>query len=493
MVLSLFSSVTIAQRLTSLREAEASLLDYSKTRFLPDKSQDASHHEFELFDVPIPTPFSLYQKCQVFNDEDHKIHGISVTNKRTVDTDEEHAPLVLLHGYCNGSLYFYRNFMGLSHYHFPRIFALDMYGWGLSSRPTFDLTKLEADIQHAAEDCKDTIKTKKKVTSAEKFFVESLESWRKHNNLSKMILAGHSMGGYLSVAYAEKYPQHVERLILLSPVGVPEKKEEDEHLFHSLPLYVRGIFKTVRYMFDCGITPGAFLRSLPYSKSKSMVDSYITNRLPSIECEQERASLGEYLYQNSMLPGSGEYCLSHILTSSAFARLPLVKRISDIKSEDGKGMEVHFIFGENDWMDYRGGIEAQRLCIQKRQQILKGQSELPAAAKEQISLPPKVFVRGVRDAGHLLMLDNHDEFNAAMIISAGGEDKLPSNCPKPVEFVCDEALSSGDNEILARGSKGDVYGEAAAAQFFKRMRRFKTAKRDDEDTSVDEKNLEIAS
>ena len=487
MVLSLFSSVTIAQRLTSLREAEASLLDYSRTRFLPDKSQDASHHKFELFDVPIPTPFSLNPKCQVFDGEDHKIHGISVTNKCTIDTDEEKAPLVLLHGYCNGSLYFYRNFMGLSHYHFPRIFALDMYGWGLSSRPKFDLTKLEADVQHVTEDCKDTIKTKKNVASAEKFFVESLESWRKQNNLSKMTLAGHSMGGYLSVAYAEKYPQHVERLILISPVGVPEKKEEDEHLFHSLPLYVRGIFKTVRYMFDCGITPGAFLRSLPYSKSKAMVDSYVANRLPSIECEQEKASLGEYLYQNSMLPGSGEYCLSYILTSSAFARLPLVKRISNIKSEDGKGMEVHFIFGENDWMDYRGGIEAQRLCIQKRQKMLKEQQ-----ASQEICLPPKVFVHGVRDAGHLLMLDNHDEFNAALIISAGGEGKLPSNFPKPVEFVCDEALSSSDNDILARGSKGDIYGEAAAANFFKRMKRFRTAKRNDEDASVEEKKLEIA-
>ena len=40
-----------------------------------------------------------------------------------------------------------------------------------------------------------------------------------------MILAGHSFGGYMSVAYTEKYPQHVDKLILLSPVGVPDEND----------------------------------------------------------------------------------------------------------------------------------------------------------------------------------------------------------------------------------------------------------------------------
>jgi cardiolipin-specific phospholipase len=399
--------------------------------------------------------------------------------------EDAEPPLVLLHGYCNGSLYFYRNFMGLSHHRFSRIYALDCYGWGLSSRPYFDMDQLQKATESTTTSHDDV--TKKQVASAETFFVESLESWRKYNNLPKMILAGHSMGGYLSVAYAEKYPQHVERLILLSPVGVPEKKPEDDRILDSLPFYARGIFKTVRCMFEWGITPGAFLRSLPPSKSRSMVDSYISNRLPSIRCERERADLGEYLYQNSMLPGSGEYCLSNLLTSGAFARMPLVHRISDIESEDERGMEIHFIFGENDWMDHRGGIETQRLCYQKRLKVLKDRE----TSDDKIPLPPRVFVHGVRDAGHLLMLDNHDEFNAAVVIAAGGEDNLPSGFPRPIEFVCDEVIAAGDADLLPRG-KREVFGEAAATQFFKRMRRFRNQAKEDVDVSLDEKKTEVA-
>jgi hypothetical protein len=39
------------------------------------------------------------------------------------------------------------------------------------------------------------------------------------------------------------------------------------------------------------------------------------------------------------------------------------------------------------------------------------------------------------------MLDYDDDFNAAVVIAAGGESILPPVFPKPNEFVCDEVIS----------------------------------------------------
>lgn len=583
-----FGNINVSQRIESFREAETRLLEYAKTRFHPISqsphshshldAHDASNHDFEIIDTPIPPPSVVHSgggsqrvndckmgdlvgdggcmgkpspsslspaSCQLFgkdgedNDKSYRIHGIKVVNRQMsslrdddgktnfTDGPKNPAPLVLLHGYANGSLYFYRNLMQLSHYHFPTIYALDMLGWGLSSRPDFSPVLIRARGGNAgdAESTKSKSKsndkktetpqlqpdnqTKHKVSTNESFFVESLESWRQQHNLPKLTLAGHSMGGYLSVAYAEKYPQHVERLILLSPVGVPQKSEEDDlkiqQRMDSMPVYVRMMVKTVRYLFDKGITPGSFLRSLPYSKSKAMVDSYVLNRLPALDCENERTVLSEYLYQNSMMPGSGEYALEGILTSGAFARVPLVHRIPKlVNSDNADGMEVHFIYGENDWMDYKGGLEVQRQCWKKRlewkkmkeqklqanQEVKKIQQQKSLADERSLDdasikttdsnidvlppPPPKVFVHGVRNAGHLLMLDNYKEFNAAVIIAGGGEGKLPSGMPRPVEFICSEMMNESDGSITSdsvgsyiRTFNRVVMSEKDAANFFR--------------------------
>lgn len=60
-----------------------------------------------------------------------------------------------------------------------------------------------------------------RVDQAERFFTDALEEWRVKQGIDKMALIGHSLGGYLSVAYALRYPTRVSKLILLSPAGVP--------------------------------------------------------------------------------------------------------------------------------------------------------------------------------------------------------------------------------------------------------------------------------
>lgn len=304
----------------------------------------------------------------------------------------------------NGGAYFYRNLMGLSRY-FPKIYALDQLGWGLSSRPSFQAPKTNSEAES--------------VKAAEDFFVESLEAWRKENKIESMILAGHSMGGYLSVAYSERYPQHVDRLILISPMGVPE--ETPEVLKEREKRYSGWRYRMFQGFFH-GLFPhytaGDLLRSLPEKKGRDWIGQYISRRLPAITDGDEQQKLADYLYLNNALPGSGEYCLPKLLKPSVFGRHPLQHRIPALKVKS-----CSFLYGESDWMDINGGLFVEQACTQQR---LLGQKA------------PDIDVYQVSRAGHLLMLDNYEEFNNGVVMAVGDVHKLVEDAPRPSKLRPDQ-------------------------------------------------------
>jgi pimeloyl-ACP methyl ester carboxylesterase len=82
-------------------------------------------------------------------------------------------PLVLLHGLGAGSALWVLNYDSFAKDR--PVYAIDVLGFGRSSRPDF---AKDGDM-------------------AEKQFVRSIEEWRKEVNIKKMILCGHSMGGFL--------------------------------------------------------------------------------------------------------------------------------------------------------------------------------------------------------------------------------------------------------------------------------------------------------
>ena len=60
------------------------------------------------------------------------------------------------------------------------------------------------------------------------------------NEFTDFILCGHSFGGYQVGNYVLKYPQHVRKLLLLSPIGIRDEgsnnaiKEMLDDIFYEL-------------------------------------------------------------------------------------------------------------------------------------------------------------------------------------------------------------------------------------------------------------------
>jgi cardiolipin-specific phospholipase len=111
------------------------------------------------------------------------IHTIHHSHK---ETDESVTPMLLIHGYSQSAAQYYAALPVLANEYKGRVYAIDLFGCGLSSRPAWNKGFGEAVELKVAED----------------YFVDTLEEWRKAMKLKKMIVVGHSIGGYLSVAYA---------------------------------------------------------------------------------------------------------------------------------------------------------------------------------------------------------------------------------------------------------------------------------------------------
>lgn len=137
--------------------------------------------------------------------------------KPEVEESQIEEKIVLLHGYGAGTGFFFQNIAALASRPSSRLYAIDWLGMGRSSRPPYYVpsSALKNDLE--------------RVRAAESFFVDSLEEWRKKAGVEKMTLVGHSLGGYLSVAFALRYPEQVSRLVLVSPAGVGASPEQQQH------------------------------------------------------------------------------------------------------------------------------------------------------------------------------------------------------------------------------------------------------------------------
>lgn len=109
-------------------------------------------------------------------------------------------------------------------------------------------------------------------------YVEWVKSYCEQKNFAKFFLLGHSFGGSLAAKFAIKYPQFVEKLILIDAAGIRKKRLKKEiqkkvaHLlnkFSFLPFYslarriaYRTLFLHSDYLLTGGVMKETYLKVL---------------------------------------------------------------------------------------------------------------------------------------------------------------------------------------------------------------------------------------
>ncbi|PHH82489.1 hypothetical protein CDD82_5825 [Ophiocordyceps australis] len=346
--------------------------------------------------------------------------------------------LVMIHGYGAGLGFFYKNLEPISRIPGLRLYALDMLGMGNSSRPCFKI--------HAKE-------KNKQVMEAEDWFIDALEEWRKERKLDRFTLLGHSLGGYLAVSYAIKYPGHLNKLILASPVGIPEDPyainasmpdPKDSSLAQEFTQDQQSVVDNstisphtsknaavtkakdanapkrplpawLVWLWDANVSPFSLVR-LTGPLGPRLVSGWSSRRFNHLPT-QEAQALHNYSFSIFKQRGSGEYALAYILAPGAYARRPIINRIHEVGRQsvahpDGSrvketGIPIVFMYGENDWMDVAGGLAAEQRIKETSERALRQAASPQDQEAENGSAKVVIIPR----SGHHLYLDNPDEFN----------------------------------------------------------------------------------
>uniref|UniRef100_A0A8C6WIS8 1-acylglycerol-3-phosphate O-acyltransferase ABHD5 n=1 Tax=Neogobius melanostomus TaxID=47308 RepID=A0A8C6WIS8_9GOBI len=217
------------------------------------------------------------------------------------DSHRYKTPMVLLHGFGCGVGLWAQNVDVLSQ--LRPVLALDLLGFGLSSRP-----QLSSDPQKAEEQ-----------------FVESIEQWRRTLGLEAMILVGHNLGGYLAMSYAIKYPDRVKHMILVEPWGFPESSEESDP-DRPMPVWI----KALGAMFT-PFNPLAGLRLVG----------------PLVFLHVDDNTVANYIYHLNVQTPSGETAFKSMTLPNGWAKRPMMRRIDRLHP----GVSISIIYGSRSSID----------------------------------------------------------------------------------------------------------------------------------------------
>ncbi len=124
--------------------------------------------------------------------------------------------IVLAHGYGAGSAFFFQNIKSMAEVPNSRLYVVDWLGMGRSSRPTFHIPSSE------------TKSTDTRVCGRRELFHQQPRRLATQDGPRKDGACRPQPGRLPVVSVCAALPSRVERLVLVSPVGIPNAPPEDE-------------------------------------------------------------------------------------------------------------------------------------------------------------------------------------------------------------------------------------------------------------------------
>ena len=148
-----------------------------------------------------------------------------------------------------------------------------------------------------------------KIAYSKELWINTIHELTKQLSIETFSIAGNSLGGYIAWNYALKYPNQVERLILIDPVGYPQKMPFSIWFFSlpvigesvnlSIPKFifthnVRQVYgdknritqKTIDFYYDMALRPGAakaYITIFRILRSRCN-DQTLGEKIPLIQC-----------------------------------------------------------------------------------------------------------------------------------------------------------------------------------------------------------------
>ena len=133
-------------------------------------------------------------------------------------------------------------------------------------------------------------------------------------NFKRIILSGHSMGGYIATKFAYKHPEKIISLSLMSPGGLwsmpPEFMTKVQGILDSYGFIQRTIYSKTLNGWAPGKSPMGILRY--FGRLTNLFFKSYMKDYPKLT-SGERDDIKNYLFQITMKPGSGEYAMPYLL------------------------------------------------------------------------------------------------------------------------------------------------------------------------------------